>query len=179
MTDKVPDNVEIIPPSRALKKKVGDGGLSETILEKAQTMLENTSVDFTPVAEIQLATLMDGLQNARAIAGKESDDHQDIIDSMIYPAMQLKGSGGMFKYQMVSDISVKLLRFLESINYIDDKVIEIVGGFHTAIRAVVIGQIKDSGGPYGDSLVAELDQACRRYYQTLAKQGIDISNMKV
>ena len=57
--DQVPRRkAEFIKPPNILKAKVGSGGLSEDILNKAQLLLENNTVDFQPLAEIYLNSLM-------------------------------------------------------------------------------------------------------------------------
>ena len=48
---------EFIKPIDSLRAKVGYGGLSEAILDKAQTLIENSTVDFQPMAEIYLDTM--------------------------------------------------------------------------------------------------------------------------
>ncbi len=50
-------DVEFIKPANTLKAKVGYGGLSADILIKAQALLENSAVDFQPLAELYLATM--------------------------------------------------------------------------------------------------------------------------
>ena len=55
-----------------LKAKVGSGGLSEDILNKAQALLENNTVDFQPLAEMYLTALMKGIDIAKGGA-----DHID------------------------------------------------------------------------------------------------------
>ena len=45
---------KFITPPNILKAKVGAGGLNEAIIERAQDVLENHTVDFGPLAEIYL-----------------------------------------------------------------------------------------------------------------------------
>ena len=55
---------EFIKPLNTLKQKVGSGGLSEDILNKAQALLENNTVDFLPLAEMYLEGLMKGIEKS-------------------------------------------------------------------------------------------------------------------
>lgn len=155
-------NVEFINPPNLLKQKVGSGGLSDDILEKAQALLENNTVDFLPLAEMYLNTMMKGINLA-----KESDgqDQEYVIASMLYPGMQLKANGGMFHYPLVTKIADKLIQFLEVIDEADIEAVEIVLAFHTTIRAVVLGKITGTGGKHGDELMKALDDACTRYFK--------------
>lgn len=153
---------QFIKPPNMLKTKVGGGGLSEEILTKAQDLLENNTVDFQPLAEMYLASLMKGINLAKE--SDVSDDREYIISRMLYPGMQLKANGGMFHYPLVTKIADKLIQFLEVVEYPDIEVIEIVLAFHTTISAVVAGRVAGDGGKHGDALIKALEGACVRYF---------------
>lgn len=154
---------EFIKPPNTLKAKVGSGGLSEDILNRAQALLENNTVDFQPLAEMYLTALMKGIENAKEADAKADKEH--IISAMLYPGMQLKANGGMFHYPLVTRMSDKLIQFLEVVEEPDIECIEIVLAFHTTIRAVVLGKIKGDGGPHGQNLLDALTDACMRYFE--------------
>ncbi len=153
---------EFIRPPNTLKAKVGSGGLSDDILEKAQKLLESNTVDFMPLAEMYLDSLMKGIDLAKN-AGSEIDSEY-VISCMLYPAMQLKANGGMFHFPLVTQMGDKLIQFLEVIQEADIEATEIVLAFHTTIRAVVLGKIKGDGGVHGQELVRALSDACMRYF---------------
>lgn len=154
---------EFIRPANMLKVKVGSGGLSEEILNKAQALLENNATDFAPLAELYLKSLMNGIELAKNFNLKF--DPEEVIASVIYPAMQLKANGGMFHYPLVTNMANKLVLFLEVIERADEDVVEIVEAFHTSIRAVVHAGIQGDGGAYGRELVEALESACIRYLE--------------
>lgn len=154
---------EFIRPPNMLKAKVGSGGLSTDILEKAQALLENNAVDFLPLAEIYLVNLMSGIEQARQDYGLRGEEV--LIAGMLYPAMQLKANGGMFHYPLVTTIAGKLVHFLEIISDIDEDALEIVEAFHTTIRAVIMGRVSGDGGSHGRELMLALDEACERYFE--------------
>jgi hypothetical protein len=154
---------EFIMPPNTLKSKVGNGGLGDEIISKAQNLLENNVVDFQPLAEMYLNSLMKGIDAARE--GKNGKDHEAAISTMLYPAMQLKANGGMFHYPLVTTIGDKLVQFLEVISEPDTDAIEIVLAFHTTIRAVIMGRIQGDGGRHGNELIDALDSACMRYFE--------------
>jgi len=154
---------EFIKPPNLLKAKVGAGGLSENIINKAQALLENNTVDFGPLAELYLASMMRGIEMAKKTGA--DDDHEHAITAMLYPGMQLKANGGMFHYPLVTRIADKLIQFLEVLVEPDIESIEIVLAFHTTIRAVTMGKITGDGGAHGDNLMAALDEACMRYFE--------------
>lgn len=154
---------EFIMPPNTLKSKVGNGGLGDEIISKAQSLLENNVVDFQPLAEMYLNSLMKGIDAARE--GKSGKDHEAAISAMLYPSMQLKANGGMFHYPLVTTIGDKLVQFLEVIREPDSDAIEIVLAFQTTIRAVIMGRIQGDGGRHGNELIDALDSACMRYFE--------------
>jgi hypothetical protein len=154
---------EFIRPPNLLKAKVGSGGLSAEILDKAQALLEDNVIDFRPLADLYLASLMRGIEYARGVDGR--GDTEEVISHMLYPAVQLKANGGMFHYQLVTAIADRLVQFLEVIVMPDIDAIEIVLAYHTTIRAVAMGGVTGDGGTHGAELIAALDDACHRYFE--------------
>ena len=154
---------EFMKPVNVLKSKAGYGGLDDEILNKAQALLENNSVDFLPMAEMYLSGMMRGIERSRNPAPGESE--KVLIAGMLYPAMQLKANGGMFRYPLVTRIADKLIQFLEVIAAPGKDAIEIVLAFHTTMRAVLMGRVIGSGGKHGDELMQALEAACLRYFE--------------
>jgi hypothetical protein len=108
--DKKQRKAVFIKPLNTLRAKVGYGGLNDNILDKAQTVLENNSVDFLPMAEMYLSGMMQGIERAGNPA--PGDDDETLIVGMSYPAMQLKANGGMFSYSLVSRIGDMLIELI-------------------------------------------------------------------
>ncbi len=156
---------EYIRPPNTLKAKVGSGGLSDDILAKAQALLENNSVDFQPLAEMYLSSMMKGIERATDPVVSAKTDTESLIAGMLYPAMQLKANGGMFHYPLITQIADSLVQFLEVIEEPDIDAVEIVLAFHTTIRAVIAGKITGTGGRHGEELMGALNQACTRYFE--------------
>lgn len=154
---------EFIKPPNTLKQKVGEGGLSDEIINKAQKLLEENTIDFAPLATMYLTSLMNGIEMAKGFTA--SDDTEQVIANMLYPAMQLKANGGMFKYSLVSKAADKLIQFLEVIYEPDIEAVEIVLAYHTTMTAVIQGQILGDGGQRGDELLQALTDVCMRYFE--------------
>jgi len=156
-------HAEYIQPPQTLKAKVGSGGLSENILQKAQALIENSKVDFIPLAEMYLDTLEKNIENTYREVRSGDFDKEYVINSMLYPAIQLKSNGGMFRYPLISSISDHIIRFLEVIDFVDLEVLEIMLAFHASIRAIVAGRIEGDGGEHGVELTKAIHEACLRY----------------
>lgn len=162
---------EFIRPPNTLKAKVGSGGLTDIILDKAQALLENNAIDFLPLAEIYLENVMRGADYARS---NPDQDPELQIAHITYPVMQLKANGGMFHYHLVTRTADKLIQFLEVIERPDKEALEIVKAFHTTIRAIVLGRITGDGGKYGQELLDALTEACLRYFDKHPHQRKEI-----
>lgn len=154
---------EFFTPPNMLKIKVGYGGLSDDILNKAEALLQNNSMEFTPLAEMYLDTMMKGIEQART--PPEGMDNDTIIAAILFPGMQLKANGGMFHYNLITQIADRFIQFMEVIDRVDPEALEIILAFHTTIRAVLLGRIKGDGGKRGEELMAALVSACYRYFE--------------
>jgi hypothetical protein len=154
-------HAELLTPPNRLKEKVGNGGLDEAVLVKAQELLENNTVDFRPIALMLVDVLHEAIADAKsgALKGEEA------INAMLYPAMQMKAQGAMFHYPLVSEISNTLVNFLETVPDVDKDVVDIVVHHKFAINAVLGSQIKGDGGKLGRELREALLDACTRYYK--------------
>ena len=158
---------EFSMPPNNLKSKVGSGGISDDILGKAESLLENNTVDFMPLADMYLNTLIRAIDAAKDmnVDALSDDDNESLIAGMLYPAMQLKANGGMFRYQLVTRIADRLIQFLEVIAKPDIDALEIVMAFQATIRAIVLGRITGDGGRHGSELMHALEDACERYFE--------------
>lgn len=154
---------EFFSPPNQLKLKVGNGGLTEDILNKAQALLESNTIDFTPLAEMYLDAMMKGIEKARS--SELSFDKETLIGSILFPGMQLKANGGMFHYELVSRIADKFIQFMEVLENLDEPALEIITAFHTTIRAIILGRIHGDGGKRGEELMTALVEACTRYFE--------------
>ena len=154
---------EFFFPPNNLKFKVGNGGLTEDILNKAQALLESNTIDFTPLAEMYLDAMMRGIQQAKSPASDY--DKEFLIGAILFPGMQLKANGGMFHYELVTRIADKFIQFMEVLDNLDDPALEILTSFHTTLRAIILGRIQGDGGKRGEELMTALIEVCTRYFE--------------
>jgi len=164
--DQVPRRkAEFINLPNRLKKKVGSGGLSEAVLNKAEELLKSHGEEFPPIADASLRQLDEAINIVNDKKQRRNYGDEDLINMLIPPALDLKSNGGMFHYPLITNIADVYIRFLEVIARIDDDVIEISRAFHTSIGAVVRGNIKSDGGKQGKEMVKVLNDACGRYFK--------------
>ena len=143
-----------------LQAKVGSGTIAGEMVEKMQQVIDETHVDFAPMAQKFLDQLEDALKKAQAGNG----DSALQIARMVEPVMQIKGNAGMFGYELVGNLASTVLNFLESIETVDKTVLEIVEAHHKTLSLIVKSKMSGSGGAHGAQLQNELQEACKRYY---------------
>ncbi len=158
--------VRFIKPPNIIKQKVGAGGIDETLLEKSQQAINNTEFDFLPYAQQFLKQLSEFVAEAR----KNNEAFHASKEKIIGPVMQLKANGGMFRYQLVSDVADIALQFLESIEVSNDDTFDVIKAHENTIKVIIANKLKGDGGREGYALIKELDQACQRYFSKYGKK---------
>lgn len=169
-TQKKQRDIQLIQPDAGLKGKVGHGGLNQNILEKAQTIIDENTIDFIPVAMRDLSTLQEALK----IVKSQRDKHEtnSLIAILGIPVMQLKANGSMFGYPLITKISSLMIRFLETIDTLDNDTFDVLSGFLTSFNAVLIGNIRmDDPTGAGDDLYNALEDACQRHLNKVKNSG--------
>ncbi|MBI1302009.1 MAG: hypothetical protein GC137_10210 [Alphaproteobacteria bacterium] len=155
---------EFIRPPNLLRAKVGHGGLSEEVLDRAQNLLESHSENFIPMAENYLNKMMEGVLGAQNAKGDISKSEAHIA-KILLPCVQLKANGAMFHYELVTRIADIYVQFMEQVEILDKETLDISVAFHNTIKLIVSTKMKGGGGTKGDALYMELKNACNRYLE--------------
>jgi hypothetical protein len=166
--DSFSNRPRIIKSIPLLQAKIGSGEIDDQKIEKMQKIMDETAVDFAPMAAELLKVLATAIEKAKARAGND----QALITLMTDPVMQIKANGAMFGYALVGNLANIVLHFLENIDSIDDTVIEIVEAHYKTLTMIVNNKLSGSGGDHGAQLEKELRDACSRYF---ARRGTEIS----
>ncbi len=154
-----PPKTRFHKPPNVFKQKVGSGGIAPDRLRKAQNFIENTKVDFRPYAKEILREIEKTLSRYE----KGNLPVREAMEQMISLVMQIKANGGMFRYEMVSEIAEGLLTFLEKIGGLNADGVTIVRMYLYALQSITVNAMTGGGGREGRSLVKELEYACERY----------------
>lgn len=147
----------------ALKQKIGSGPLDKRLIQRAQKAIEENNVDFTPL----------GLQFL-----KELEEALDLVSTKIDPdniaaqkqaltesVMELKANAAIFHYPLIGNLANIMLSFLESIESLDKDAVSIVQAHHDTLKSIITQKMKGDGGQHGQVFMAELKDACARYYK--------------
>jgi hypothetical protein len=157
-------DIEFIKIPNKLRQKVGSGGLDQKILERAQSVIDNNSFDFTPDAQRHLTAIREGLRLIQT--QRHRFDADALIATIAEPSIQLRANGAIFGYPMVTRVSDLFIRFLETLSGLDDDSLEVINGFNAALNAVIVGQIRQ-GNEDSEKLYEALEQACDRYFEKI------------
>lgn len=149
----------LIQPENTLKKKVGNGGFNESDLAKAQSAIENNTVDFKPIA----IDLLKDLDKALAAVNENGTETEEALGPILDPLMKLRAQGSLFHYPTITHVSDIVVDFLDTVKAVDSDIIEILTAYKQSAKAILAHEIQDEANGISVRLVDELKGACQRY----------------
>jgi len=159
LTQTDESGAKIITLKNVLREKIGSGGLDKIIIERAEDHIRNNDISFQwPASELLKKTV-----TAIETAQSKAERNRPVIEIICKPVMQLKASGGMFGYPLLTRISNIVLNFLDDRETLDDEAFGILEVYIRMIRSVIEGQVTGDGGNAGSALIREMEDACARY----------------
>lgn len=153
---------KLVVPENTLRKKVGFGGFDQKALVRAQSVIENNTIDFRPIAMGFVAELDKILSSINATPPMPE---KDFIPAVMYPIMQLKAQGSLFHYPSVTRVTQTVIDFLEVVTHINDPVIAIVTAYRNTINALIKLEMKDEASKACDDLCVAFIDVCARYHK--------------
>lgn len=150
----------IIQASKSLQMKAGIGEIDPLLVQQAEDAIKNNKESFLPFAQDCLSRFAEAIDQAR----KGSDTQQRLIAEIVQPIMDLKGNAQMFHFNLVSSLANTMLAFFESIERLDEHVLEIADAHHKTLTTIFLYNIHGDGGPTGKKFQSELSAACARYF---------------
>lgn len=146
----------ITPPNPLEKAKTGDGPvkIDPNILRQAEDAVEELQGDYTSWAQKDI----DGLREAVLIAQKDPAALDAAIAEIYKRALDLKGQGGGFGYNLITSIGDLLTKFMEARAKISNRDFAIIDAHIDAMQAVVREDIKGDGGKIGLQIVDGLSE---------------------
>jgi len=148
----------IIKPKNTLKEKVGDGGFRAESLKKAQTAIDENDVDFVPIAKKYL-----GLINRAIEDNGDNKNSKKLYSELLDQLMQLRAQGSMFNYPSITVTTDIVVDLLESLNMVDDTIVEIVQAYEKSAMALLGAKVKSVDNPVCKALASELQTVCNKY----------------
>lgn len=159
--------IKIYKANPILKQKIGSGPLDKKLLDRAEKVIKENEVDFTPLGLQFLNELEEALN---AVEGNlNNDKFASHKQSLTQPVMELKANAKIFHYDLVGNLANIMLNFLESITSLDKDALAIVRGHHETLRGIINNNLRGDGGQKGQIMITELENACARYYKKQRK----------
>lgn len=172
MSDKNPitslqnseDSVRILPPSYALKEKIGMGvNLQEIFtperIAAAQKAIDDTQAEFVDWATKDLVELEHAYRGMAADLGSAPER----IEKIRKIAFSLKSQSGTFGYPLGSEVAKSLYKFLgEKRKYNADNII-VVRKHIDALQVILQQNIQGEGGVMGNELMDNLKKLVSKF----------------
>lgn len=146
-----------------LRKKTGTGKIPPELIERAEKVLENHTVDFIPMGRVFVTDL-------GTLLGKIDTDYESLEKSrpeITKYVMELKANAKMFGFDLVGDMSFMLLELVETAKKIDKSLLSLLTVYHKSCKAMIGAKMSGHGGNVGKEILAEFTAACDRYKKRL------------
>ena len=127
-------------------------GEAELMLEAADCAVERLRDDTIGALKLNLATMVDLLEKAQAMPGKNGPALRDLYDL----AFEVKGLAGTFDYPLISAIGESLRCYLQKIDGAEVLEIGIIRHHVQAMSAVLHDDRRGHGGKTGRAIYASL-----------------------
>lgn len=149
-----------IKADKRLRNKIGPvAKIGEQQVMKAQRKIDKPDVDFRPYAMDYLKQIDDLVMELKSM----DYDREREYNRTIVPVSQLKGQAAMFGNPFVSEVSAKVLRFLEHFKRLDDDVLSILEAYRSCVRTAYERYISKGDSTEAQNLSQEMDAAIQRY----------------
>ena len=144
----------IRPPNRLRKAKMGNGKdkLDPVLLAKAGAVVDEMRQNYTDWADEDLTMLEKTLADIRS-----AEDQSPYIKILFRHALDMKGQGGSFGYDMVTQVGGSLADFITDKTVLKGLDFDVVAAHVQTMRAVFAEQVKGDGGKTGQDLMAGLN----------------------
>ena len=173
--DKKPDNKEegnekkrplihrvpaiIMTATRLLQNKIGTGKIERDRIEDGEFIIKQARAS-KEAGEFIAAHM----QEMDDFIPKLKNDPQntDTIDEITKSIMRFKGNVSMFSADQCADLAAVMLRWVESVETVDQDVLDVLNGYHVTLNQVQ-NNILDDDKMVG-IIVNEMKSACNRYF---------------
>lgn len=154
--------VQFIKPPNTLMKlnpRGADMTPNRAAIRQAEAAVEDFGKNFHERAIADIEILEENLRLARG-----NDSEQEVYFSNIFSrAMDLKGQGGSFGFDLITEIGDSLKNFTGMRDKANPRDVEIITAHVDAMKVVLTNNIRGGGGEIGGAIVAGLRQLTDSY----------------
>ena len=149
-----------------LRSKIGPNAtITEDQIKSAQQAINNSPVNFKPYALKYIEQIERAVEEVSEIYYMPESN----LNSVTIPMTEIKGQAGMFGNSLVSELSAKLLKFIEHYKRFDADVLAIVGIYCKSVRMSYESKLLTSDTSGGRVLLSEMEYAMERYNRKFKK----------
>lgn len=165
MADKPKIQVRFYRFQNRLKEKAGGAGaqgtgsIPEDVLAQATEALEKMAEDYPD----WVARLLTELYEEHRRCVDTPDQRRAFFKAIRDVAHDMRGQGGTFGYDLISDFSDSLYDFAGRSTGMTDNHVEIIKAHIDAMNAVIKGRVRGDGGDVGRALKKGLEEAIAKY----------------
>ena len=153
---KVGGKYKIINPPNTIATRVsGSGPMSESMQKKAESVLKKHAETFSGNAK----TEVEELSNAVDELAKNLDSHGEYTNRIFQISHNIRGQGGTFGYDLITDIAASLCNYVEELESCDDDALKLIRAHIDAMRAVIMEDATGGGGKIGQEISKSLNLA--------------------
>ncbi len=157
------------------KVTVTSGGINMNQIEKAEQIIANMSDSYIDWAMEDVGKL----QSAYVQLIQDIDNYEANLKNIFEIGHDMKGQGGSFGYDLVTEVGNYLCRFIERIKAKPTpKILDVIKLHIDAIRIVLIGKIKGDGGAKGGKILEGLEATLQKYTPDLVENMHHLKEMK-
>ena len=158
MTSAADQKAKVIAASKDLQKRIGTGEVDERAIKRAQSVMDNNTVDFGRLARPYVSELSSAVAGAQMVRGKLD---KQTLDSLATPIMNLKANAATFNYALISSLTSVVLSFLESHEKPGRKTLQVVDLLNKTILLIVAKKMTGDCGEVGGALQKAFKDVCR------------------
>ena len=144
---------QIINPPNRLKSKVsmgGPGAVDPERLARAEAVIEKMTASYLDWVEADLKKLDAHLTSLKPGAA----DAAERIDLIYRTSHDIKGQGGSFGYQLMTEIGALMCRYIENMEgALTQEDIDLLTLCYKSMRAVITGRMAGDGGAAGRMVI--------------------------
>ena len=149
----------IMSATRLLQGKVGVGKISRDCINDAEFIIKQSKTterldEFIEPHLKEMKALMSDL--------KVDAQAEGITDKLAKSIMRFKGNVSMFSLSKLVELSIVMLRWIESIQEVDKDVLDVLNGYIVTLSQVESKSVKDD--KLLNAIVVEMQAACERYF---------------
>lgn len=151
-----PDGTRIFEPDFALKEKIGGINIEKLITPEVVKAAEEIINQGKERFAEEILTDIRGLRNSYREFSKDADMNTGSFGQMVDTALNIKSCGGMYGYDLATEVAKSLFEFCMEMDHFDNKSLQIINIHIDALEKIFAYKIMGLGGKKGEEVLSDL-----------------------